>query len=133
MYEELSNLILAANVGIMIFFTIAVAPTIFTILPQEWAAKYVRAFFPKYYAVLGVTTALSAILAGTVAFRLALIACAFFFFFSQFWITPTVNRARDEGRERTFKTLHTFSVVINMLQLAVFIWILYANFRHGAS
>ena len=128
MYTQISMLILAANVGIMLFFTVAVAPTIFTVLPQEWAAKYVRAFFPKYYAVLGVTSVISAVLAETMTFRIALAGCALFFFVSQFWITPTVNRARDAGRERTFKTLHTLSVVINMLQLAVFIWVLYAGF-----
>lgn len=128
MYMQISNLILAANVGIMLFFTVAVAPTIFTVLPQEWAAKYVRAFFPKYYAVLGVTSAISAALAGSMTFRIALAGCALFFFLSQFWITPTVNRARDAGQERKFKTLHTLSVVINMLQLGIFIWILYAGF-----
>ena len=127
MHTQIGNLILAANVGIMVFFTVAVAPTIFMVLPQEWAAKYVRAFFPKYYAVLGVTTVISAMLADSMTFRLALAGCAVFFFFSQFWITPTVNRARDAGRERTFKLLHTLSVIINMLQLVIFIWILYAG------
>ena len=129
MPTQIGNLILAANVGIMVFFTVAVAPTIFMVLPQEWAAKYVRAFFPKYYAVLGVTTILSAILADTMTFRLALAGCAVFFFISQFWITPTVNRARDAGHERTFKILHTLSVIINMLQLVIFIWILYAGLK----
>ena len=127
MPTQIGNLILAANAGIMLFFSVAVAPTIFKVLPQEWAAKYVRAFFPKYYAVLGVSTAISAVLADTVGFRLALAGCAFFFFFSQLWITPTVNRARDTGRVRTFKLLHTLSVVINMLQLAIFLFILYSR------
>lgn len=127
MHTQISTLILAANVGIMLFFTVAVAPTIFTVLPPEWAAKYVRAFFPKYYAVLGVSTAISAVLAGTSTIRLALAGCAVFFFISQLWITPTVNRARDAGHARTFKILHTLSVVINLLQLAIFIWILYAS------
>ena len=128
MHTQISNLILAANVGIMLFFTVAVAPTIFMVLPQEWAAKYVRAFFPKYYAFLGVTTAISSMLADTLSFRLALAGCAFFFFLSLLWITPTVNRARDAGREQVFKTLHTLSVVINILQLAIFLFILYAGF-----
>lgn len=127
MYAQTSHLIVAANVGIMLFFTVAVAPTIFTILPAEWAAKYVRAFFPKYYAVLGITTAIAAVLSATPMYRFALVGCAFFFFFSQWCITPAVNRARDTGRERTFKVLHTLSVVINVLQLAIFIWILYAG------
>ena len=35
-------------VGVMIFFSVTVAPTIFKVLPQEWASAYVRQFFPKY-------------------------------------------------------------------------------------
>ena len=131
MHTQISTLILAANVGIMLFFTVAVAPTIFKVLPPEWAAKYVRAFFPKYYAVLGVSTALSAVLAGPPSIRLVLAGCAVFFFVSQLCITPTVNRARDAGATHTFKILHTLSVVINMLQLAIFVWILYAAFAHS--
>ena len=56
MWPYLSNLLLAGNVGIMVFFTVAVAPTIFTALPPEWSAAYVRKFFPKYFFFLGVTT-----------------------------------------------------------------------------
>ena len=56
-----SLFILAGVAGIMLFFSVAVAPTIFKVLPQEWASAYVRKFFPKYYAVLGGATALAAV------------------------------------------------------------------------
>lgn len=129
MVTQTSQLILAANIGIMLFFTIAVAPTIFTVLPQEWAAKYVRAFFPKYYAVLGVTSAIAAAFDSTPIYRLALAGCALFFFISQWVITPAVNRARDAGREPAFKMLHRLSVFINLLQLLIFIWVLYVGIK----
>lgn len=129
MVTQTTQLILAANVGIMLFFTVAVAPTIFTVLPQEWAAKYVRAFFPKYYAVLGLTSAVAAAFESAPVIRLALAGCAAFFFISQWILTPAVNRARDAGREPAFKTLHRLSVLINLLQLAIFIWILYVGIK----
>lgn len=129
MGNQTSQLILAANIGIMLFFTIAVAPTIFTVLPQEWAAKYVRAFFPKYYAVLGITSAIAAAFEANQIHRYALAACAIFFFISQWVITPAVNRARDAGREHSFKSLHRLSVAINLLQLIIFIWVLYADIK----
>jgi hypothetical protein len=47
---QLHNVVISANIGIMIFFTVIVAPTVFKVLPAQWSAKYVRAFFPKYYA-----------------------------------------------------------------------------------
>ena len=129
MLTHLSDLIVAANVGIMLFFLVAVAPTIFVVLPQEWASAYVRSFFPKYYLFLGLTTAAAAALSATPTMRIGLAVCAFLFFFSRFWLTPRVNRARDEKQAQTFKTLHFLSVALNMLQLVFFIWVLVISVR----
>lgn len=129
MLAHLSEWIIAANVGIMLFFTVAVAPTIFVVLPQEWASAYVRSFFPKYYLFLGLTTAAAAALAATPFTQLALAVCALLFFFSRFWLTPRVNRARDEKQTQTFKTLHFLSVALNLLQLVLFIGILVLRMR----
>ena len=56
MWFYLTNLLIAGNVGVMIFFTVAVAPAIFTALPPEWSAAFVRKFFPRYFFFLGITT-----------------------------------------------------------------------------
>ncbi|WP_296495300.1 DUF4149 domain-containing protein [Rhodoferax sp.] len=124
MWHYLSNLLIAGNVGIMVFFTVAVAPTIFTALPPEWAAAYVRKFFPKYFFFLGVTTALATVGANGLVAQAALLGCAAVFFFSCFWLTPRINRARDEKRGAEFKTLHWTSVGLNMAQLLVLIGLL---------
>lgn len=124
MLTHLSDLIVAANVGIMLFFTVAVAPTIFVVLPQEWASAYVRSFFPKYYLFLGLSTAGAAALAGVALVQGSLVAVALVFFLSRFWLTPQVNRARDNHQSFRFKQLHALSVTLNLLQLAVFVWIL---------
>jgi hypothetical protein len=121
MTAQISNFLVAANIGIMLFFSVAVAPGIFKLLPPEWAAKYVRAFFPKYYAFLGATTVAAAILASGTALQTSLAVCALVFFFSMAWVTPQVNRARDENRTRAFNILHWLSVALNMLQLIFFI------------
>ncbi len=125
MWPYLTQLLIAANVGIMVFFTVAVAPTIFTALPPEWSAAYVRKFFPKYFFFLGLTTATAAGTAvagrGDLAGQAVLIGCAVVFFFSCFWLTPRINRARDDQQTATFKWLHWASVGLNMAQLLVFI------------
>ena len=124
MLTHLSDLIVAANLGIMLFFTVAVAPTIFIVLPQEWASAYVRSFFPKYYLFLGLTTAIAAVLSGAILLQGSLAAVALVFFLSRFWLTPLVNQARDNHQTRRFKQLHALSVFLNLVQLIVFVWIL---------
>jgi FtsH-binding integral membrane protein len=123
-----SNLLIAGNAGIMVFFTVAVAPTIFTALPPQWSAAYVRKFFPKYFFFLGATTTVAAALAyagATDGVRsAALVACALVFFFNCFWLTPRINQARDDKQGTQFKVLHWMSVGFNMLQLLVFVWLL---------
>ena len=49
MWPYFSNVLIAGNVGIMVFSTVAVAPPFFSALPPEWSAAYVRKFFPRYF------------------------------------------------------------------------------------
>lgn len=129
MLTQISDLITAANVGIMLFFSVAVAPTIFMVLPAEWSAAYVRKFFPKYFLFLGITSTVAAALHHLPYAQISLGLCALVFFFSVFWLTPRINLARDSKDEKTFKVLHYTSVGLNMLQLAVMIWLLVKSVR----
>ena len=124
MLTLISDLITAANVGIMLFFSVAVAPTIFMVLPPEWSAAYVRKFFPKYFLFLGITTAIAAALHSLLLAQVSLAACALIFFFSCFWLTPRINEARDNKQVKVFNTLHYTSVGLNIAQLIVMIWLL---------
>ena len=124
MLTQISDLITAANVGIMLFFSVAVAPTIFMVLPSEWSAAYVRKFFPKYFLFLGITSAIAAALHSLPLAQLSLGLCAVVFFFSVFWLTPRINLARDNKQTKTFNRLHYTSVGLNLVQLAVMIWLL---------
>ena len=124
MLTQISDLITAANVGIMLFFSVAVAPTIFMVLPAEWSAAYVRKFFPKYFLFLGITSTIAAALHSVQWVQISLAVCAVVFYFSVFWLTPRINLARDNKQLKTFNRLHYTSVGLNLLQLAAFIWIL---------
>ena len=124
MLTQISDLITAANVGIRLFFSVAVAPTIFMVLPAEWSAAYVRKFFPKYFLFLGITSTIAAALHSVQWVQISLAVCAVVFYFSVFWLTPRINLARDNKQLKTFNRLHYTSVGLNLLQLAAFIWIL---------
>jgi hypothetical protein len=124
MLTQVSDLITAANVGIMLFFSVAVAPTIFMVLPPEWSAAYVRKFFPKYFLFLGITSAIAAALHSLPLVQISLGLCAVIFFFSVFWLTPRINLARDSKQMKKFNLLHYTSVVLNLLQLVVMVGIL---------
>lgn len=120
----LASLLVAAVLGVMLFFSVAVAPGIFKVLPAEWAGRYVRAFFPKYYLVLGAVSALAAALASSTQVAVILGLCAGLFALSLWVLTPATNRATDAGRRRAFAWLHGSTIVINLIQIGLFIWTL---------
>ena len=119
-----SLFILAGVAGVMLFFSVAVAPTIFKVLPQEWASAYVRKFFPKYYAVLGACTLLAAVLTADPTVRWVAGVCAVLFAVSWLVLTPAVNRATDQGKKRLFGWLHGLSILVNMGQLVALLVVL---------
>ena len=124
MLNLISDFITAANVGVMLFFSVAVAPTIFMVLPAEWSAAYVRKFFPKYFLFLGITSAIAAALHSLLVVQISLGICSLMFFLNVFWLTPRINSARDSKDQKNFNLLHRTSVGINLVQLAVMIWLL---------
>lgn len=116
--------LLSGMVGIMLFFTVVVAPTVFKVLPVEWSSKYVRNFFPKYYATLGLVTIICVFTESDPISKLLLAICALLFIFTLFYLTGKINSAKDSGQNRLFHILHGASVVINVFQLVSFIFIL---------
>ena len=125
MNPNIGPYLVSAMIGIMVFFTIAVAPTVFKVLPQEWASKYVRNFFPKYYAFLGTVSVIASFLVSDVLSMGLLVFCAALFLFSLWILTPAINRTSDNKEKKKFGILHGLSVVINVIQLGIFVYIVW--------
>ena len=123
----ITNYLLSAMIGIMLFFTVVVAPTVFKVLPVEYSSKYVRNFFPKYYATLGLVTIVSVFTAPNGNSQILLAICAALFAFTLFYLTGKINLAKDEGKSRQFHILHGLSVVINLFQLITFLYLVITN------
>jgi len=120
----ITNYLLSGMVGIMLFFTIVVAPTVFKVLPIEWSSKYVRNFFPKYYATLGLITLICIYTEPESTGKALLAICAALFAFTLLYLTERINSAKDNGNTRLFHWLHGASVLINLFQLITFIYLL---------
>ena len=105
--------------GSMLFFSIAIAPKIFTVLPSEEAGKFVRSIFPTYYMYNG----LQYLVLTTLAFytdqtdNILYLSCLilFFFIFSNYILMPQINKSRDINNQKKSKLLHFLYVVINFL------------------
>ncbi len=120
----MTQILISAIVGIMLFFTVVVAPTVFKVLPNEWSSAYVRSFFPKYYLALGLITFLAVFISPDLDIKVYLLICGALFLVSLLYLTPRINAAKDNHQNRRFHFLHMTSVIINMIQLAIYIYLL---------
>ena len=117
--ELLIKIIPSLVLGSMLFFSIAIAPKIFTVLPNEEAGKFVRSIFPTYYMYNGLQYLLLTILLfytgqnGNILYLSCLILL--FFIFSNYILMPQINKSRDTDNQKKFKLLHFISVLINFL------------------
>ncbi len=123
--NSLSSALVAANVGIIIFFSSIVTPIIFKKLESQQASSYLRAFFPRLYITLFTTTFIAAFTAIDKTAQAILITVAALFVVSFWPLTPAINSATDTGKTIKFKVLHSVSVFILIGQLVAFLFLLF--------
>ena len=121
MLTNLPLLLSGMSVGIILFQTSIIAPTVFGTLGPDRAGPILRKVFPKFFimlATVGLLNTLSAIILdmhmqsyiGGATFALAAIA---------YLLIPMTNKMRDEKNEKGFKRLHSASVLMTVIMLLI--------------
>ena len=119
-------------VGVIIFFSSVIAPTVFSSVDEKNAGLFLRAFFPKYY-IFGIVIILLALLSAILLepalnlLELSMISAIFAMFVISRLMIPSINKARDMGEsaKKKFDRLHMFSVILNFLALIVGLILIY--------
>ena len=112
------------SLGIMLFFSFVIAPTVHKFLPKTESGPYIRKIFPVYYILNGFF-ALGSILAIAYlgvfnAIFYANVVILLFFIFSYFYLMPAINKQKTKDN-RKFKILHGGSMTINFIQIILLI------------
>ena len=128
MIEQLSIYLIAMILGIMLFFSLVIAPVVFTTLDEDNARKFIRRIFPFYYnvnlAISFIVLLLFLLLSKLgVDFYLILII-TILFAISNYLLMPLINKYRDEKQDKKFKYSHFISVVINFVQMICLVFLL---------
>ena len=120
----LTNLLLlfsGMSVGIILFQTTIIAPTVFGGLGPDRAGPILRKVFPKFFiilATLGLLNIICAVISdmhmqayiGGATGVLAAIAYS---------LIPMTNKMRDEQNKKAFKRLHNISVLMTVTMLLI--------------
>ena len=115
------SMISGVIVGVIIFHTVYVTRTVFHNLDEENTKIFLRAIFPKFFLLLNFLGFAFLLVGGYInpgmneiffmgCSNTVLPAIAYF-------LIPITNRAKDEGQESKFKTLHSISVLLTLVLL----------------
>ena len=131
-----ANIITSGVFFIMLFFSLSIARYVHSTLGPDNAGKLLRVLFPKYFfwgLILGLAGAVAFYLSGELLKSLTLMIVAVLAGVSRFILVPKINKSRDlmvEGEEiakKSFLSLHTLSVSINVIQLVLLLVVLIAS------
>lgn len=119
-------------VGVIIFFSSVIAPTIFSSVDEKNAGLFLRAFFPKYYT-FGIVLGLLALFSATIlesalnTLEFSMITLMLAMFVISRLMIPAINKTRDMGEaaKKKFNQLHLVSVILNFLALIVGLVLIY--------
>ena len=112
------------SLGIMLFFSFVIAPTVHKFLPKEQSGPYIRRLFPIYYIInaalaLGSLIAIASLGVFNAIFYSNVIIF-FLFTFCYFYLMPTINKQNKKNNPK-FKILHISSIAINIFQILILI------------
>ena len=120
MLENINTLLSGIIVGMVVFQSAIIAPTIFVTLDEQNAGKIIRKIFPRLFkliVLISLIMTINSFIIGNSFFLKMIYVSTFIFMTINFLIIPTTNKSRDEGNDKKFKFLHTISVLTTMLIL----------------
>mgnify|MGYP002840401400 FL=1 len=131
------NFLISLLIGSMIFFTAVVSPSVFATLSSNASSRFLRLVFPRMFLFGIIITSLCFLLSILLNNNLASILLAIItlsFFLNRNYLTPRINKYRDEeleGNQRAatlFKRMHLISVLLFVLNFILLISIMVINY-----
>ena len=108
-------------VGVIIFQSLIIAPTVFRVLDLEDAGAFLRKVFPRFFTLIMACSLLMLVLVvlsdSSDKSRFMLPVANLVFSGISYLMIPATNRAKDDGEEKKFKALHSLTVTLTLLML----------------
>ena len=121
--NKLSVILPGIIIGVILFQTIVVAPTVFRSLGAELASPFLRAIFPRLFlfvALFGFASCLERVFSNNeLSFGFISALVTVIFMLICFFLVPMTNKAKDDQKDGLFRGLHSLSVTLTLIVLVV--------------
>ena len=137
MVVYLINFFIAILLGSMIFFMAVVSPSVFATLSSNASSKFLRTIFPRMFLfgfVISLIAFILTILSNDLFNSILLIIIGLSFLLNRNYLTPLINKFRDQELEgnskaaKNFKMMHLLSVLLFMINFFLLILVIVLNF-----
>ena len=135
MIENLPFTISCVISSIILFQSFFIAPSINKIITTKEASKLLRYLWPKFFVIISILSILSLIANYYISVEknivnYFIIICIVFMLVCYF-ITPIINKAKDNSKNKLWTALHLATVVLTVTTLVLNILIMYLwKFNH---
>ena len=121
--DKLSVLLPGIIIGVILFQTIVVAPTVFKSLGAELASPFLRAIFPRLFlfvALCGFASCIERFFSNhELSFGLLSALVTVIFMLICLFLVPMTNKAKDNRNDGLFRGLHSLSVALTLVVLVL--------------
>ena len=121
----------------MIFFSAVVSPSVFASLNSKGSSRFLRTIFPRMFLfgfVISLIALILTILSNDLFNSILLIIIGLSFLLNRNYLTPLINKFRDQELEgnskaaKNFKMMHLLSVLLFMINFFLLILVIVLNF-----
>ena len=109
--------------AVVLFQSVLVAPAINNQINSKEAGVFLRYIWPKFFLLIGLISCLSLmVLFATNSSHLISFYCSgisFLLMATCFAVTPSINRAKDQAKNKLWSILHLSTVLMTLIVLAL--------------
>ena len=109
--------------GVILFQSFLIAPSINKLINKKEAAVLLRYIWPKFFLLIGSISCLSLIvLFSANSSHLISFYCygiSFLLMVTCFAVTPSINKAKDQGKNKLWSILHLSTVLMTLIVLGL--------------
>ena len=129
MIENLPFTISCIISSIILFQSFLIAPSINKIIATKEASKFLRYLWPKFFVIIFLLSTLSLISNYYLNIEknivnYFMIICIIFMLLCYF-ITPIINKAKDNSKNKLWTALHLATVILTLITLVLNVLIIY--------
>ena len=109
--------------GIILFQSFFIAPSVNKIINTKEASKFLRYLWPKFFMIISILSTLSLIGNYYLAIEKKMvnyfmIICVVFML-ACYFITPSINKAKDNSKNKLWVILHLSTVILTLMTLVI--------------